>query len=188
MTPGPVEPTERDPIVRALRRLTIAVWALTGIMAVLVAMYLALYVASYIPWLTESSSPSGRSVSVREPPAKVIAQFEDFYAQPPEKQIAAASVIAIVRYQKDGERSKCLISEILKQTPGVKFYYKVGDELVHCSHYPKAGENRGDGQVVFFVGDPAQFRFSSSFHGERLGGLGDMPLDLLRKQIGDPGK
>jgi hypothetical protein len=171
----------QEAIVRALRRLTIAVWALTAVLAVFVGMYLLAYIP-YFSVMADSSSerqpstgPSGAS--------KLTERFEKFYELPPEKQIEAASVIALAKYQKDGDRMKCVISEILKKAPETKFYYKVGDEYGQCSHYMKPGEDRGDGQIMFFVGNPAQFRFSASFRGDRLTGLGDMPVDVLRKQI-----
>jgi hypothetical protein len=174
-----MEPSEQGLVVRALRRLTIAIWALTAVLAVFVGMYLVAYLPSF-------SSPSSATVETERAPAslpKSEARHPDFYAMPLEKQIEAASAIAIAKYQKDGDRSKCVISEILKLTPGTKFYYSVGDEFRQCSHYPKANESRGDGQLMFFVGNPAEFRYSASFHGDRVGGLGDMPFDLLRKQI-----
>jgi hypothetical protein len=175
----------QDSIVKALRRLTIAVWALTAVMAVFVGMYLV----AYIPYFSFSTSPVTESAQSQPgPPSRSESRYENLYALPLETQIEAASVIAVAKYEKDGERNKCVISEILKQAPGVKFYYKLGDEFRQCSHYPKTGESRGDGQLMFFVGSPAEFRYSTTFHGDRLGGLGDMPFELLRKQIKEGSK
>jgi len=173
----------QDPIIRAIRRLTFAVWALTAVMAG----FLAIYLIAYIPGLSPSFATvaSTESVSPAAPPKVDPLYANNFYQWPVEKQIAAASVVALAKYQKDGDRTKCVVSEILKQAPDTKFYYNVGDEFPQCSHYPKAGEDRGDGQVVFFVGNPAQFRFSSAIRGNRISGLGDMPVDLLKKQIGE---
>ena len=111
------------------------------------------------------------------------AHYERFYDFPIEKQIEAASVIAIARYEKEGEKLKCVISEILKHSPNTTFYFKVGDEYPQCSRYPKANESYGDGQLMFFVGSPAEFRYSTSFFGDRLSGLGEMPIELLRGKI-----
>jgi hypothetical protein len=169
----------QESVARALRRLTIAVWALTGVMTVFVGMYLI----AYLPWISFSGSTPSETQSSPAAFPKSEPQYENFYALPLEKQIDAASVIAIAKYQQDGERNKCMISEILKVAPGTKFYYNVGDEFRQCSHYRKPGEERGDGQLMFFVGNPAEFRYSSSFRGDRVGGLGDMPFELLRKQI-----
>jgi hypothetical protein len=109
--------------------------------------------------------------------------LEHFHSLPLEQQVEAASVIAISRYEKDGDRLKCVISEILKQSPGTKFYYKVGDEFRQCSFYPKLNEYSIDGQIIFFIGSPAQFKYSTSLNNERVTGLGDMPIDALRTLI-----
>ena len=176
-----METSGQDLVVRAVRRLTIAVWALTAVLAVFVGMYLV----AYIPYFSAMGSPSDepRPSGGISAPSVFVDRYENFYEWPLEKQIDAASVIALAKYQKDGDRMKCVLSEILKQAPDTKFYYNIGDEFRQCSHYSKAGESRGDGQIIFFVGNPAQMRYSSTFRGDRLTGLGDMPFDLLRKQI-----
>ena len=171
----------QEAIVRAIRRLTIAVWALTAVLAVFVRMYLVAYIP-YFSMMGDSPSEP-RSSSSPSVASKLTDRYNKFFEWPPEKQIEAASVIAIAKYQKDGDRMKCVISEILKKAPDTKFYYNVGDEYGQCSHYMKPGEDRGDGQIMFFVGNPAEFRFSASFRGDRLTGLGDMPIDVLRKQL-----
>lgn len=177
-----METPERDSSVRALRGLTIAVWALTAVMAVFVTLYLV----AYIPSFTFSSVNLTRStVAESERPLGSFTRYPDFHAMPLEKQIEAASVIAIARYERESERNKCVLSEILKQAPGTEFHFKLGDELRHCSHNVKPSESRGDGQLMFFVGSPADLRFSRTFFGERLAGSGNMPISLLRKQIGD---
>ena len=177
-----METPERDSSVRALRGLTIAVWALTAVIAVFVSLYLVAYIPSFT---LSSARPTGSAVAESAPLMESFARYPDFHAMPLEKQIEAASVIAIARYERVGERNKCVLSEILKQAPGTKFYFKLGDELRQCSHDVKPNETRGDGQLMFFVGSPADFRFSTSFYGDRLGGLGNMRVDLLRKQISE---
>lgn len=179
------DPSAQDSIVKALRRLTIAIWALTAVIAVFVGMYLAAYIP-YFSFATSSVTESAQPQPV--PPSRAEFRYENLHALPLEKQIEAASVIAVAKYEKDGERNKCVIAEILKQAPDTKFYYRVGDEFRQCSHYPKPGESRGDGQLMFFVGDPADFRYSTTFHGDRVGSLGDMPLELLRKQVKESSK
>jgi hypothetical protein len=153
-------------------------------MAVLVGIYLV----AYLPTFSSSGAAWSESERVPAPSPRIENSYPDFYALPLEKQIAAASVIAIAKYEKDGDRTKCVISEVLKLAPGTKFHYNVGDEFRQCSHYSRAGEDRGDGQLMFFVGSPATFRYSSSFRGDRLSGLGDMPFDMLRKQISGASK
>ena len=177
-----METSDRDSSVRALRGLTIAVWALTAVMAVFVTLYLV----AFIPSFSLSSVNLTRSTvtdSVR--PLGSFTSYPEFHAMSLESQVEAASVIAIARYEREGERNKCVLSEVLKQSPGTEFRLQLGAELGHCSHNVKPSENRGDGQLLFFVGSPAEFRFSRTFYGERLAGPSNMPMHLLRKQIGD---
>lgn len=173
-----MEPSDQANLTRAVRRLTIAVWSLI----VLLALFAGICVVAFIsvisfsrdgpePTLTSSSPDSSRPV------------LEHFHSLPLEQQVEAASVIAISRYEKDGDRLKCVIAEILKQSPGTKFYYKVGDEFRQCSFYPKPNEYSIDGQIIFFIGSPAQFKYSTSLNNERVTGLGDMPIDVLRTLI-----
>ena len=124
-----METPERDPSIRALRGLTIAVCALTAVMAV----FVTLYVVAYIPSFTLSSArPADSTVAESAPLIESFARYPD-----------------TVQSRREAER------------------------------------DRGDGQLMFFVGSPASFRFSTSFYGERLAGLGAMPIDLRRRQIGE---
>ena len=168
--------------IRALRRLTVAVWALVFV----VSTYVVISFAAYVPWLMSMWSSSERPVSARSGASpRSMMRYENFHDLPIDKQVAAASIIAIARYQKEGEKLKCVVSEILKRAPDTEFYYKVGDEYPSCSRYPKANESYGDGMLMFFVGSPAEFRYSTTFSGDRLVGLGEMPIDLLRRKIAE---
>ena len=40
----------------------------------------------------------------------------------------------------------------------------------------------GDGEVVFFTGSPAMMQLAMSYSEDRIRGLGDMPLALLREK------
>ena len=111
--------------------------------------------------------------------------LNDFHALPISRQIDAASLIMRTEYQKVDGRTKCIIMEILKQTPNTKFYYKVGDE------YPELGGMRGReidpeyeaGQSAFFVGSPASMRYATSYAKGHLGGIGGISIDELRQMI-----
>ena len=110
--------TSDQAIVRALRRLTIAVWALVLVVALFVAMYLV----AYVPWLRFSwNSLESPRASQSGTSSRSLIPYERFHDLPIEKQIEAVSVIAIARYQKDGEKLKCVISEILKRSPNTAF-------------------------------------------------------------------
>lgn len=106
-----------------------------------------------------------------------------FHELEPEELIKQSSVIALAKYQQapDGKYI-AIITEILKKEPGTKIYYDVGDEYKHSSYYPEDRKYYGDSLVLFFVGSPAQMRLSMSYSGDRISGLSDLPVKLLRQQ------
>jgi hypothetical protein len=161
-------------ISRKLDRLTTAVWVLVA----LSALNLSTTLYSLWPYLTHTSGPATAEA------LESIERYANFHDWPVDKQIQAASVIALGTHRIEKDQVKTVIAEILKQTPGTTFYYKIGDEW--RTHQPlRPNASYGEGQVMFFVGSPAQFRFSTSYHDGRITGLGDMPLDVLRKKIGE---
>lgn len=97
-----------------------------------------------------------------------------------EEQIKQSSVIALARYEKNknGEM-KTIITEILKKDSDTKFYYNIGDE--YSSFPPKTNTFYGNGEVIFFIGSPATIKRSVSYYGDRIHGLGDIPVGLFRK-------
>lgn len=109
-----------------------------------------------------------------------------FYELPIEEKIEAASVIALARFEpaEDG-RKKAVLKEILKKNEGTTFYYDIGDEFGPLSRYPKENAGYGDGIIIFFEGSPAMMRSAMTFSGDRIAGLGDMPLELLREKCGE---
>ena len=104
-----------------------------------------------------------------------------------EEQIKKSSVIALAKYEPSPDgKMKAIIKEFLKKEPGVTLYYNVGDEYASSSYYPKDKTSYGDGLVIFFVGSPAEMRMSMSYAGDRIRGLGDLPLELLKKKCKEP--
>ena len=174
------ESSPNNSAARSINRLTTAVWALAIITAAQLAFsILALLFPSFVTqrWLRTAPHEFGSSENVS------LEQYNNFGDWPVEKRIQAASVIAIGRYQKSDSTLKCIISEVLKQKSDAAFYYKVGDEFPHGNQHIRENTTYGDGQILFFTGSPATFRFSCSFTGDRIGGLGDMPLSQLRELI-----
>lgn len=107
----------------------------------------------------------------------------NFHELTVEDQIKEASVIALVGYELSADgKATAVISEFLKKEPGVEFRYAIGDEYPPASHYVSEGSGRGDGQILFFVGSPAEMRMSSAYSGDRIRGLGDIPLQLFREK------
>jgi hypothetical protein len=164
----------------AIRRLILAVWILIVLVAIniCISLFSALFPLA-IAKRVAASLPGAFS------PESIVARdsFAGFSDWPLEKQIDKASVIAVARYEKDGDRYKAVISEILKKGPNVQFHYKVGDEYPQGGYYPEDGTSHGDGQIIFFTGSPTTMRYLCSFYGDRIAAFGDMPLDVLRKLI-----
>jgi hypothetical protein len=173
-----------DVLPKAIKSLTIAVWCL----CVAVLGQLAFYVWGYVSsmrWARESmttktsSAQPGYSKTFRTE----TTPEKPFHEMPPEEMVARASVILITSYQEDAQNYKAIVAEILKQDPNVTLYYAVGDEYPMLSFAKEKGTSCGDGQVVFMVGSPASMRSSYGFTNGRIGGLGEMPLTMLREMV-----
>jgi hypothetical protein len=180
------EGDDMEPLIRAIKTLTIAVWCLCA----LVLAQLVLYGVSSIRsarWMRTATASRTESPAIsparRESLRSTEADDPPLHDLPPDEVVARSSAILLTSYQKDGDRFKAIVAEVLKQAPDTKLYYAVGDEFPTLSFYPKEGETCGEGQVVFMVGSPASMRLSYSFDNGRIGGLGDMPLSTLREMV-----
>jgi hypothetical protein len=99
------------------------------------------------------------------------------------QQIQTSSVIALARFESsDDGKMKAVLKEFLKKDPDITFYYNIGDEYPDSSYYPKNNVGHGDGLVIFFTGSPAMMKRSMPYDGDRIRGLGDMPLELFREK------
>jgi hypothetical protein len=174
-----------DPLTRAIRTLTVAVWCLCALVFAQLALWGWSYLRSMQMFRSSVSTSVTRSSSApQRPPAAPAEEPEaPLHDLPPEQMVARSSVILLTSYEKDGDRFKAVVTEILKQKPGTRLYYSVGDEMAMLSYAPKTNETCGDGQVVFMAGSPASMRSSYSFREGRIGGMGDLPLTKLREMI-----
>ncbi|MEM8766061.1 MAG: hypothetical protein AAGE43_01350 [Pseudomonadota bacterium] len=121
--------------------------------------------------------------SVLERPPKREEQFRDLTV---EERIATSTVVANVVFTPGQDDSmRAVIQEILKLDEGTTFYYEEGDELPTMSFYPNESHHRGDGAIVFFIGSPATIKHAVYYTGQRIGGLGDMPLELLKEKCAE---
>jgi hypothetical protein len=178
------ETPQRDPLEKALKSLTIAVWCLCALVVVQLALYAAVYVRSMRFFRGPSSSPSGIGSSpprVAKPiPGEPITSGTSFHELPPEEMVKKASAILLTQWRKVDGEPKLIVTEILKHRPGTTLYYSVGDEYElgggHGREYVA-----GDGNVVFLEDSPASARSSYSYEGGRVGGLAEMPLAKLRE-------
>ena len=147
-----------DPMQRKMNRLSIAVWILAILLCVTL---LVSFVLVYSLSITRG----------------------EFDRLSPEQRVQAATVIALAKYQRSGSTLRCVISEILKQTPDTKFYYKVGDEFRAGNQRATENADFGDGEILFFTGSPARLELITAYRGDRITGLGDMPISTLREII-----
>lgn len=180
-------------LLRAVHRLTIAVWCLIGL---LVAMYAS-------PWLTflwraksftttERPGPRAMEQAEQEPAAVELpyAGFDNhFHERAPEEKIQRATVILLTAPRREGGKHTAVITEIIKRSPGVRLYYEVGDEYASMRHSSSSSCEGcdGEGAVVFMVGNPAQMASSYSYRGERIDSLGGLSIEQLRAMAGQPG-
>lgn len=167
--------------VKAFKKLTLAIWILCALTAVnvLISLFSVLfpyYVAKRATAFIASDDKTKVLNKYHDP-------YEGFYDWPIEKQIKEASVIILTGWEKDDEKLKCIVKEILKIKPGTTFYYEVGQEYASHNRYPKEDTCYGDGEIIFFTGSPGSMRFSTTYKNGRILGMGDMPIELLRKKI-----
>ena len=176
-------------IEKALKRLTLAVWVLAIALLIMTVPTLLMFVAPGVMINSiagtkmnfEDYSVGGEGYSFPTD----FSDEPDFWEMSIEEKIENASVIAVTRYeQSEDGMTKSIITEILKQEPGTKSKYQAGDEFAQGSFYPGADRGRGDGQVIFFAGNPASFQYFTSYEGERIPGLADIPMKLFRGKCG----
>nr|MDJ0911451.1 hypothetical protein [Woeseiaceae bacterium] len=118
-------------------------------------------------------------------PQSAFNEFQDFHEMSVDDQIAAASVIVLIEFEAaDDGRMKAVISEILKETDGADFSYAVGDEYHSHSYYPGDRYSK-EREVIFFTGTPARMRYSTTYTGDRITGLNNMPLELFLEKCAE---
>lgn len=169
---------DNDELVRAIRGLTIAVWATCVILIIWLGVWIWAYTAGRRAIGHLSSSGAG--------PRQVrgtVGPNVDLLAQPLDQKISGSSVILVTRFQPAEGRERAVITEILKKRPDIVFHYSVGDEYELLSHATGGGVSFGDGDVAFFAGSPPDLRGSYSYSRGRIAGLGDITLDQLRERV-----
>lgn len=184
-----------DPLVKAVKSLTVAVWCVAiGIFAI-VGFYGYSYArffllsgktrASEMRTMTPSTTGSTPVFSDFQPEKFEGKDFNDLNMN---QKIKYASVILLTKNVKDGDLTKAVIAEVVKVKPGTIFHRKAGDELVVSHVYPRKGQCSGDGDLVFMVGPSADFRESASYTGDRVEGPDGVFLSDLREEAKGEGK
>ncbi len=188
-------------VAKSIRLLAIAVWAVALVLG-------GQLLLSAVPWVFPEfyverfSYESGFAVSTdRQPQVELEAapesesasqtakrgfsysEMTQFYELSIDEKIERASMIAVADFvEAEDGLQRAIISEILKKDAGIEAYYDVGDEHSSSSFYPREGYKSGDGIVLFFTGSPAVMTFGSTYSGDRISGLGDIPLKLFREK------
>ena len=166
-------------LTKAVRRLTIAVWVVCGVVVVAFA----------APWLgyllsRPSSEPTTIPGGASDLPLAEGSNIDnDFHARPVEEQVQRATAILLTQRREQNGRHVQVVTEVLKRAPNVRLYYGLGEEVPTLSHAVRPdcdADCEGEGQVVFMTGNPATMTLSMSFRNGRVGSLGDMPLTELR--------
>ncbi len=110
-----------------------------------------------------------------------------FHELTPDEQIQSATAIALATYEKQPDgRMAATIKEFLKKKDGITIHYQVGDEYPDASYYPSERKGYGDGVIIFFIGSPAAMQSATTYTGNRIIGLGNMPLELFRSKCKEP--
>ncbi len=171
-----------DKLARAIRGLTIAIWCWVGFQVIL-------YSSSMFTFLRATSGAmagtrTSTSFSESSPSDPNEGYDADFTARPMKDKVRLATAILVVEMKEIDGVHKAVVQEILKLQPGIRLYYKVGDDYDDLSHMPGEQCDSCTPQqriLVFMHGNPAEMRFSTTFEGDRIAGLGGMTLDELRK-------
>jgi hypothetical protein len=186
----PPVPEKPDPLVRAVRRLTVAVWVVA--IATLLQLAFSVFantVAARRMMRAISADMSKRAAqeepthastsSISWPESFEGKQFNELTT---EKKIHYASVILLTKHEKTPKRWREIITEIVKVKPGTEFHFKVGEEYPELST-PADYACSGDGNIVFLIGSPAMMSESSSYTGDRLDSFGGLRIADLREQV-----
>ena len=176
-----------DRLVRAVRGLTLAVWVLGALTLVQTAINAYWYLSAQRQYSRYFPPQETRTAKQQTPSLPVDYERESrFHDLSPEEKIRESSAILLTALRQDGDRTKQIITEIVKKKPGVPLYFDVGDDFDTFGGSRSREYAAGDGQVVFLTGSPAMMRSACSFSGERISCLSEMPLRKLRELAAKP--
>ncbi|HKJ60968.1 MAG TPA: hypothetical protein VKA94_03090 [Hyphomicrobiales bacterium] len=107
---------------------------------------------------------------------------EEFSRLTADKKIARSSVVMITRYvpSETRKRVQVVAKDIFKKRLDIKFKYHANDRIEAVEFYPHAGTPYGDGSVIFFTGIPPAEKLEITYTGDKVAGLGSVPLDELQ--------
>ncbi len=115
-----------------------------------------------------------------------FANTPNFHELSVDEKIELATAIIVVKFEEgDNGNYKSVVEDVLKREEGIELYYNVGEVYESDSHHKMSDEFVPQRAIVFMQGRPATMRFSTTFDGERIRGLGGISLALLREKCGD---
>ncbi len=161
-----------------------AIWG-TGFSIAVLCVYTA-WMFYVLPPLIDQNFTSEVAVSENPRQLQYFSNTPNFHELSVDEKIALATAIIILKFE-EGENGnyKSVVEDILKIEEGVEFYYKVGEVYDDDSHYKMSDDFVPTRAIVFMQGSPATMRFSTTFDGERIRGLGGISLALLRDKCSD---
>jgi hypothetical protein len=170
---------KKDPLARAIRPLTIAVWCLAIVGLGQFGIYgYSLYRTS--AYFREADGGARRARSQPGGGSDVASDGKSFDSLGPEEKIKRASAILLTKHENANGKLKAVVVEILKQPSDGSLKYAIGDELPEMSHYGGDTATYGEGMVVLFLGSPNHMRESMTYREGRVPGMSDMPLTMIR--------
>lgn len=150
---------------------------------------LCLYTAwmSYVlpPLLTQNIN-SEATITENTEKRNLYPNTPNFHELSIDEMVEKSTVILTVRYE-EGENGnyKSIVEDVLKKDDGVELYYEVGEAYEEDSHYKMTDKYIPKRAIVFMQGNPASMRFSTTFSGEKIRGLGGISLSLLKEKCSD---
>ncbi len=104
----------------------------------------------------------------------------NFYSWPVERKIASSSLILRTEWKLIDGVHRCMIAEVIKRVGSDSRLYRVGDEYPIDNIRAKEGLDLGEGQILFFTGEPPSWQYSSVIRDGRVVGMGGIPFDAIR--------
>ncbi|MBU2886484.1 hypothetical protein KO507_11985 [Gilvimarinus agarilyticus] len=112
-----------------------------------------------------------------------IIDTPNFHELSVDEKIDLATAIIVVKFEDgDNDHYKSVVEDILKKEEGVELYYNLGEVYEENTHYKMSDEFVPTRAIVFLQGNPATMRFSTTFNGDRIRGLGGISLALLKEK------
>lgn len=148
---------------------------------------LSLWLVTALPKLLSLETSVMETSQIPETNTETIPLINDFDKLSLDEKIEKSTAIIVTKIEKnDTGKYQSRVSEVLKKQENVELYYEAGDiyknEHPYFDEYESLNRTVPEGFIVFMSENPARMRYSASYSGERVGGLGNISLALLRQK------